>query len=289
VKIASQRTVLTLIIALAVTDAAAWGSDGHAIVAEIAQRRLDPEARKQVDLLLGAGHSLASEGNWADDVRPSRPETFNWHFVDIPIADTDYDAMRQCAPTPKGDCIVAELERLRTQLRCGSDDSRREALRFAVHFVADLHQPLHTVGEQQGGNGIKVAVELHGPRCVRCTPKRTPENLHAVWDTTLIANTAWNWGSYVARLEAGWLASDAARGAGSGTPLDWTVESHGVAREIWALTPADGLITDDYYTKVLPILDRQLGRAGLRLASFLDGAFAASACAPQSAAPARAP
>jgi hypothetical protein len=282
-KVTFRHTVVALGLALAALDAAAWGSDGHSIVGEIAQRRLGPGARAQVEGLLGAGHSLASEGNWADDVKPARPETFNWHFVDIPIADTAYDAAKQCAPTPKGDCIIAELERLRTQLRCGSDDVRREALRFAVHFVADVHQPLHTVGEEQGGNGVKVAVELHGLRCVRCTPKRTPENLHAVWDTTLIANTAWNWGAYVTRLEGGWLASDEARGAGRGTPQDWAVEAHGVAREIWPLTPADRIVNDDYYFKVLPVLDRQLGRAGVRLARFLDDAFSPGECPAQAA------
>src|SRR5450631_1625345 len=114
-----KRAVLALGLALAALDAAAWGSDGHSIVGEIAQRRLGPGARAQVEALLGAGHSLASEGNWADDVRPARPETFNWHFVDIPIADATYDAAKQCAATPQGDCIVAELERLqRSRLNC---------------------------------------------------------------------------------------------------------------------------------------------------------------------------
>jgi hypothetical protein len=262
-------------------DAAAWGSDGHAIVAEIAQRRLGPQARAQVEALLGTGHSLASEGNWADDVRPARPETFKWHFVDIPIADVAYDAAKQCAPTPMGDCIVAQLERLRAQLRCGDAAARAEALRYAVHFVGDVHQPLHTVAEEQGGNGIKVDVALRGLRCVRCTPKRAQDNLHALWDTTLIANTAWNWGAYVSRLERGWLASDEARDAAGGMPRDWAVETHGVARDIWALTAADRLINDDYYAKVLPTLDRQLGRAGLRLAHFIDDAFSSSDCPAQ--------
>lgn len=269
---------MALGLALVAMDAAAWGSDGHAIIAEIAQRRLGPEARAQVEALLGAGHSLASEGNWADDVRPARPETFNWHFVDIPLGDEAYDAGKHCAAGPKGDCIVAELERLRAQLRCGTTAARSEALRYAVHFVGDVHQPLHTVREEQGGNGVKVDVELHGVRCPRCTPKRTHENIHGVWDTTLIANTAWNWGAYVSRLEGGWLASDEARGAAAGTLRDWAVETHGVARAIWALTPADRLINEDYYSKVLPALDRQLGRAGVRLARFLDDAFSSSEC-----------
>jgi hypothetical protein len=279
-KNAFKRAALSLGLALAALDAGAWGGDGHSIVAEIAQRRLGPTARAQVEALLGPGHSLASEANWADDVRPARPETFNWHFVDIPIADKNYDAAKQCAPSPKGDCIIAELERLRTQLRCGSDETRREALRFTVHFVGDIHQPMHTVDEEQGGNGIKVDVEMRGLRCPRCALKRTQENIHSVWDSSLIANTVWNFGSYVSRLEGGWLASDEARAAAAGTPQDWAVETHDVAREIWPLLPQDRLITDAYFFKVLPVVDRQLGRAGVRLARFLDDAFAANECRP---------
>lgn len=273
-----KRAAFALGLALAATNAAAWGPDGHSIVAEIAQRRLGPTALAQVEALLGPGHSLAAESAWADDVRPARPETFNWHFVDIPIGETAYGAATQCAPGPKGDCIVAALERLRTQLGCGDDATRREALRFAVHFVGDIHQPLHTVDEAKGGNEIKVDVEMNGLRCPRCTPKRTQDNLHAVWDTTLIANTVWNWGAYVRRLENGWLAGDEARAAGGGSPQDWAVETHAVAREIWPLLPESRLLGDDYYFKALPALDRQLGRAGMRLAAFLDNAFTSAQC-----------
>lgn len=77
-----------------------------------------------------------------------------------------------------GHSIVAEIERLREQLSYGNDDARREALRFAVHFIGDLHQPLHTVAEEIGGNGIRVDYEVRGLRCPRCVPKRTQDNLH---------------------------------------------------------------------------------------------------------------
>jgi hypothetical protein len=258
----------------------AWGSDGHSIVAEIAQRRLDAGARAQVEALLGPGHSLASEATWADDVRNARPETFNWHFVDIPVADSGYDAAAVCPPTPKGDCVVAEIERLRSQLKCGGEEARREALKFAVHFIADLHQPMHTVAEEMGANGIKVDYEVQGLRCPKCTPRRTQDNLHAVWDTSLIASTVWGWGAYLTRLE-GWLASDAARGADAGTPRDWALEAHAEAQRMWPLLRGDRLVDDAYYKAALPVVDRQLARAGLRLARFLNEGYAAApSCEP---------
>src|SRR5437763_977680 len=90
-----------LAVSLFASSTAAWGPDGHAIVAEIAQRRLEPAAAREVVRLLGRGASLASISMWADDVRETRPETVNWHFVDIPAGATRYDAARDCMPTPR--------------------------------------------------------------------------------------------------------------------------------------------------------------------------------------------
>src|SRR3954453_10906697 len=77
-------------------QALAWGQEGHSIVAEIAQRRLSPAAADLVKGLLGPGHSLASVASWADTVRDERPETYNWHFVDIPINVAKYSKDRDC-------------------------------------------------------------------------------------------------------------------------------------------------------------------------------------------------
>ena len=110
----------TLAVALG-GQALAWGQEGHSIIAEIAQRRLSPEAARSVEQLLGRGHSLASIASWADDARDTRQETSNWHFVDMPLAVRKYSASRDCANDPKsGFCIVAELDALRNDLRCAS-------------------------------------------------------------------------------------------------------------------------------------------------------------------------
>jgi hypothetical protein len=273
----SMTRFALLLLALAASRALAWGADGHSIVAELAQRRLTPAARFEVERLLGPGVSLASVASWADDVRPARPETFNWHFVDIPVRHDGYDATVHCTPTPGGDCIVAALERERAILACrAGDGARRDALRFAVHFVADLHQPMHTVDEEQGANGIKVDVEIRAGKCPKCSPRRTQDNLHAVWDTTLITQTAWNWGAYVTRLEVGWLASPEARGADAGTPVDWVLATHRAAARAWDWLPDGRLIGDDYYARAIPVIDQQLSLAGIRLARFLNESLVTS-------------
>jgi nuclease S1 len=261
--------------------AGAWGPEGHSIVAEIAQRRLSPPAAAAVARLLGQT-SLASMASWADDIRASNKKTTRWHFADIPIAANTFDRGRDCKPDPEeGDCIVAELERLKNDLRCAADDQgRREALQFAVHFLGDVHQPLHTVLEQQGGNKVDVAVYMRGVTGAR--GKLIPEydNLHAMWDEGLIRKMTFAWGSLVAKLEDGWLkgAEATTPGIDGGTATTWADETHKVAQTVWALTPPNRMLDDDYLAKAAPIIERQLGVAGVRLARFLNEAYGSNQC-----------
>ena len=268
-------------------DALAWGQEGHSIIAEIAQQRLSPAAAQMVAGLL-KGRSLASIASWADDVRDTRPETTQWHFVDIPLDVPTYKQPRDCKTVPDmDDCIIAELGRLANDLHCTTGEAQTEALKFAVHFVGDIHQPLHTVAEKTGGNDVAVDVFMRGLATGPTTPvTHTPTNLHVVWDSTLIQKTTWAWGAYVNRLEAGWLTSPEAwaedpRKAPALPDADalrkWAEEAHQAAHTVWYLRPADDVLDDRYLRDVLLILDRQLGVAGLRLARFLNAAFG-SAC-----------
>ena len=278
-----MRTIfIAAVLALApLHQASAWGQEGHSIVAEIAQRRLSPAAADAVNRLLEKA-SMASIASWADDVRTSRRKTNNWHFADIPIAQDKLDRARDCKPDPdQGDCIVAELERLRNDLRCApTDEAKREALQFAVHFLGDIHQPLHTVDEQGGGNGIDVLIFVRGRTSDKGRLALESSNLHTVWDELLISRLEWAWGSYVARLEREWLkSSDATKpDIDGGTPTAWVEETHKKAQEIWAMTPSHHILDDDYLAKAKSILDRQLGVAGLRLARFLNEAYGSIQC-----------
>lgn len=269
------------LLVLSSTSPWAWGQEGHSIIAEIAQRRLSPKAIAEVARLLGPNHSLASVGSWADDIRDVRPETYNWHFVDIPIAQDQYDAAKHCAPSDKGDCIVAELDRLKQELRCASTDvAKREALQFAVHFVADIHQPLHTVDEARGGNDIRIEIRMAGAKTCRggpCPVRQYRGNFHALWDAGLIQATAWSWGAYVERLESGVL-SKVALGEAGGSVASWAEETHKVARVVWDELPATHVVDDAYYQKVLPILDTQLALGGVRLGRFLNEAYDSADC-----------
>jgi hypothetical protein len=179
-----RKLIIACLIQFALfAQAQAWGPEGHSIVAEIAQRRLTPEAAAQVRQILGENASLASLASWADDYRALHLDTSRWHFVDIPLAAQDYDEARDCAPSPEGDCVIHALQRsLRDLTDPGSSNAqRRDALKFVVHFVGDVNQPLHTVAELHGYNDLVV--------CYFTTPAKNDcalTNLHAVWDVGLI-------------------------------------------------------------------------------------------------------
>jgi len=170
-------------IVLMVTTVApvlAWGDDGHQIVAYIAAAHLTPSARNGVARILGVdprdadavANAMAEASTRPDlDFRPRDPSTGPWHFVDLCLQDTEADIPRRC----EGYCVTAKIDEYETRLRTehydkwGADGD----LAFLLHFVGDIHQPMHDVtNADKGGNCIKV-----GPG---------NSNLHRAWDTTFV-------------------------------------------------------------------------------------------------------
>jgi hypothetical protein len=282
--IAWRGLVLGCLLALP-QQALAWGPEGHSIVAEIAQRRLSKEASDAIAKLFNPDGtlpafslpSLASAGSWADDFRDGHPETGDWHFIDAPL-NGPINWPQDCGSA----CVVSKLNDLKREVRCETDrDKKIEDLKFAVHLVGDVHQPLHTVKEEVGGNTIHVHMLIAGDICKNktCLVANEWQNLHQVWDVTLITKSYWSWGAYVDGLEKGWLATADVAKEQQGEPLDWANETHAIAKDVWV--PDAATLDDFYYRKVRKKLDAQLGRAGLRLARYLNDIYAAPACPAQ--------
>jgi len=167
-----------------------WGPEGHEIVAALAQTHLNDGAQLGIQSLIG-DRSLASIANWADEIRPERDETYNWQFVDIPKDAVAFSDERDCflptsrrkdAATDHHNCVVDRIEIFEHVLadRNSQREARVEALNFLVHFVGDVHQPFHAIGEAAGGNQIGVT-EFGSAECGRFSC-----NLHRVWDSGLI-------------------------------------------------------------------------------------------------------
>jgi hypothetical protein len=263
--------VLPLLLSL-VPALTAWGPKGHQIVARVAAQHLSPKARAGVAAILGLppdasltrlANELAAISNEADRIRASEPETGNWHFVDIPLKENRYNAARDCAEQPgRGDCIINALARERNNLKASAPAVRSRALTFVVHLVGDLHQPLHAADNgDRGGNNLKV--KLLGKT----------SNLHRVWDSGIIELFDLSDEEYADFLLdlAGPAPSVAAMQKGD--PVAWAEEAHRIARNNAYKIPRNKRLGDAYVDANGDVIDRQLLRAGLRLAAVLNAAF----------------
>jgi len=131
----------------------AWAKEGHEIIAIIAEQRLQPEVRDAVTALL-ENTTFVKAASWADEVRTK--QTAPWHYVNIDIKDAEYDAARLC---PADQCVVGQIERFRRELSNTELDfnKRQKAVKYLIHFVGDLHQPLHAgQNNDHGGNDVQV-------------------------------------------------------------------------------------------------------------------------------------
>jgi len=246
----------------------AWGAEGHSIIAEIAQRNLTPAARARIAELFPNGASAASLSFWADDIRETLEESSNWHFVDIPLNQTNYDENRDCPATPRGDCVIKAIERVKKTVADSSApiSTRREALKFLVHFVGDLHQPLHTVDDFVGGTTFHVTFFVNVPK-----KATVPTTLHWIWDTGLIRASFRSWGSYLDFLEDKWLPEQNVDELTRGTTVEWALAAHQIAIDVaFASITTGSELGEEYLQRARPHVDRQLAVAGLRLARILN-------------------
>lgn len=267
----SAALAVTILLAglLGPSTAWGWGREGHRIVALIAADRLTPAARSQVAALLGSGARGAMEtaSTWADEIRDERPQTARWHYVDIEISAKGYDAARDC---PEGDCVVAQIpkdERLLADRRL-SGPVRAQALRFLIHFVGDIHQPLHCADHHdRGGNSVEVELGAE------------ETNLHSVWDTAIVSGLGDDPRTVAAELN-GQITPREARAWRRGGPVNWADESFAIAkRDIYGPLRAAGAtagpiqLPDDYVLRERPLVAEQLEKAGVRLAMVLNRAL----------------
>jgi hypothetical protein len=258
---------LLLGLGLARPEAALWYDEGHRLVARLAEARLTPRAAEAVRQLLG-GESLADAALWADRVRAERPETRPLHYVNIPLGAPAYDPARDC---PGGRCIIAAIERHRLTLADAraSPTARAEALRFLAHFIGDLHQPLHVANDDDRGGNDRPVRFLGAPK-----------NLHEVWDGELMEASGLDEAAYYVHLRHLTDSLDPSALA-RGTVVDWAMEGHRLAALHAYRLAGDGTIDQAYAEANLPVVDRALAAAGVRLARVLNEALAAFERGPQ--------
>jgi hypothetical protein len=240
------RRTLIAILAFTAFHAYAWGTKGHQVIASIAQSQLTAEAKAEVDRLLAQapGATLASISTWAAETR--NRTTASWHYVNFPRDSCAYDAQRDC---PDGQCIVEAINRQVAVLASNAPDEKRlNALKYVVHFVADVHQPLHAgYADDRGGNTYQIQAFGRGT------------NLHALWDSGLIENT--DTVAMTTKL--------------LGAPVTGDLDAAYAAEESCRIVGMPGFypgrkIGADYVARFKPVMEQQLAVAGARLAAILD-------------------
>ncbi|WP_202967492.1 S1/P1 nuclease [Caenimonas sp. SL110] len=233
----------------------AFGNEGHQVVARLAVSQLTPQTKAKIDRLLALepGSSLASISTWADDTK--NRHTAPWHYVNFPReADCHYVKERDC---PEGRCLV---EAVNTQLKVlnsasAPDQAKLIALKYVIHLVADLHQPLHAgFADDRGGNMYQVQFMGRGT------------NLHAVWDTGLLRGEGLEVEALVSLLGALPTPSEA-------TELD----PDRIAEESCRIASSEGFyparkMSPEYVEWARATLRARLVLAGARLSGILNAA-----------------
>lgn len=262
-------------VTLAATPCLGWGPDGHRIIGEIAWHLLSPRAEQEVERLLERGEfdSLAEVGNWAD-TWARRFEAYDWagrlHYVDVEPSASRYVAARDC---PEGECVVAAIARFSERLRreTGPAWKRREDFRFLVHFVEDVHQPLHVIHSDMRGGG-RTVVRFLGEEV----------DLHTLWDSTLLERRlsdvaadsvpgdveAWRRLAYRLRLAIG--DHERASWAAETDPAAWADEGIPLARRLTFDIESGEALGEAYYQAAIPVIERRLQMAAVRLAARLN-------------------
>ncbi len=287
-----QRTLPILFLAtLCAPLMFGWGPTGHRVVAEIAQRHLTSTAQERIATLLH-GYSLADVANWPDELRsdPRFDKYKRLHFATVPNGVKSY---RDSTKDPCGD-LVASIDALSTFLRTGSRDdlfavkaltdksdgnaktacnpqatepiTAETALRLLVHFIGDLHEPLHVGGTDLGGNTVAVN-----------WMQRWQTNLHSVWDDEMVDYERLSYQEYSRFLDHA-SEADAARWQ-TGNTTAWADENVAMRAQLY-IFPDDKtagasphLVSYGYTGAQRDRMREQLLKGGLRLAAVINKCF----------------
>lgn len=271
-------TRLLILLALLPTPLYAWGAKGHSIVAEVAERGLSPNVAQQVrDLVFAAPlrDSASLPDDWrGQEVRGERQgNTGALHYSNIPNDIGTFDRARDCK---QDQCVVAAIEKYLAILKdkTKSKDARREALIFVVHFIGDIHQPMHSAGGQVKNAETGAMEPDLGGNKVKVRYMGVETNLHSAWDSMLI-----EWGpssvdEYATRLLDIELRGRPIAELQTGTPTDWINESNHAAVQ-YAYRIGNGNLGGDYAQRNIGIVYERLLRGGLRLRRVLEEALGA--------------
>src|SRR5262245_18872012 len=307
------------------TPAFAWGCQGHRTVAILAKRLVDAKTRQAVKAVLVASpintplkrfsvprdaEPFCDSATWTDDVPCVMKETAEWHFIDYPLSVDAKQAgfTKFCTAS---NCVIAAIVNQFNRLKTSSDKTEKaNALRFLIHFVGDVHQPLHSITNgDRGGNCVPVTNFGKQPETKDGGATYSP-NLHHIWDTETIvrfmqAQKLSTNSDFAQRImDDGLLPKSVkAKAPTTATVRAWAEEANAAAKQI-GYGKLSNMVTEEpihtkplfsctgnknigdrmkqlqervdasYEAESMPVIEKQIALAGQRLATVLEAAFA---------------
>jgi hypothetical protein len=257
--------IVLAVVSVAPCEAHAWGKIGHRAMSTVVENHLTPAAAAAIRDLLEPGETLADASLWADEHKRDLAGSGPWHYVNVPITEAQYDA-KYC---PSTGCVVSKIGELRsTLLDPGSSRAeKQQALRLLIHFVEDLHQPLH-VGDRsdRGGNDLQVRFFNKGT------------NLHRLWDEGIIEHHSTDEVKWIGEIES-FATAEQIRQWSIGGVESWANESLSAARQAYCLPGTHSMLKSgtvlgqEYLDASLPVVRRRLAQAASRLTTMLNEIF----------------
>lgn len=292
---------LGLLVACLPTAGLAWGYQGHEVIAALAWQYMTPRARSQAQALLARDADALTlpdfihRASWADAYRKVQTNTGPWHYVDIPLSEADtfahagraeaalcpYPNLNGPAASPNapaGDCVADKILQFEAELKDKRTlmPERIMALKFLIHLVGDIHQPLHAIDDQD-----------HGGNCVWIRTPADPVSLHGYWDTQLVQHVLNGRQTLAYALDLQRRITPAQVKAWSGNDLmAWGAQSAVLAHDVAYHIDLRPLPTCQHDNRLRPltlprgydstaedVVRTQLEKAGVRLAMMLNTAF----------------
>lgn len=235
-----------------------WGETGHRVVGEIASKHISKRTAKKISKLL-EGATLAYVSNFADDIKSDKryTEFYTWHFANIPTNSNYIESSKN----PKGD-IVQAINICSSVIKSPTESEENKVfyLKLLIHFVGDLHQPMHLARpEDRGGNEIKL--KWFGRN----------SNLHRVWDSDILDSHGMSYTEIAENVPS--LTLLELKRIKNTSLLEWVSESYSMAESIYKFLPEDTNLGYEYRYQYIDIVRMQLLKGGIRLAALLDELF----------------
>jgi len=245
---------LILITTQVNSDSLFWGQIGHRTVGHIADGMVSKKAQKQLRRVLGH-ETLAEVSTWMDEVKSDDAYDYanSWHYCTIPDGMTYEEA-----PEQEGGDVIWAIETIIEELKAGGLSAEDEStkLKFLVHLVGDIHQPLHVGnGEDRGGNDARV--QYFG----------TKTNLHSVWDSRMIEGKQYSYTEF-----ADWInhpSKTQVKEWQAASVREWAYESMSYRDQVYDV-PENGRLSYEYGYKYFDIIKLRILQGGIRLAGVIN-------------------